>query len=618
VNRKPRPRVASPRELMRRLSLRTKTSLIFFMLIALPLSLQGSITYYDFSDSVERRAADYAVQITGQINLNLDRTLMEMQRLSLMPLYDQGVLDILRQYSRPESRAVRPTKREMEKMSLYISGSAFNQPEVRGIQIIANNGYIFSNVDPNVIRFYVDYEKESWYPRVRDMDGGWTAIPIHRPSYYMDGNGEQFISVARLLREPQTNETLGLIKIDLKMDVFERILANLKFEGQGSLFVINGQNEPFFQMNMADGTAGDAWREATSDLPAGNDVRRVEVDGRRYLRVIDTSDYSGLKVVRFIPLDALLKESKDLRDFTVLIAIICLALAYVLALYFSHQLSRPLIRLKKTMLRVEQGHFSETVPVESQDEIGQLSRGFNRMMEEINRLVNEVYVLSLREKEAELAALQSQINPHFIYNTLESINMMAIAKNNDEVSDMVTALGKLLRYTIDRYDRLVRLAEELESVESYVKIQQTRFGDRLRAIFEVEEGLSDVRVPKLLFQPLVENAIQHGIGDREQGGTIWISAVRFEHQLILTVRDDGRGLDEEELANLRRSLAEPFPEDGRRRGGLALRNIVQRIRLMYGEPFGLDIDGSPGEGAAFTITLPIDRRDAEYVSSAAG
>jgi len=127
-----------------------------------------------------------------------------------------------------------------------------------------------------------------------------------------------------------------------------------------------------------------------------------------------------------------------------------------------------------------------------------------------------------------------------------------------------------------------------------------------------------VRVPKLLFQPLVENAIQHGIGDREQGGTIWISAVRFEHQLILTVRDDGRGLDEEELANLRRSLAEPFPEDGRRRGGLALRNIVQRIRLMYGEPFGLDIDGSPGEGAAFTITLPIDRRDAEYVSSAAG
>src|SRR5690606_36150697 len=208
--------------------LRSKISLIFFMLLALPLSLQGSITYFDFSDSVERRAADYAVQITGQINLNLDRTLMEMQRLSLTPLYDQEVLHSLRRYSRPAARSVRPTKKEMEKMSLYISGSAFNQPAVRGIQIIANNGYIFSNVDPNVIRFYVDYEKESWYPRVRDMDGGWVAIPRHRPSYYMDRNGREFFSVARLLREPQTNKTIGLIKIDLKMEVFRRILANLK------------------------------------------------------------------------------------------------------------------------------------------------------------------------------------------------------------------------------------------------------------------------------------------------------------------------------------------------------------------------------------------------------
>ncbi|MFC7750305.1 sensor histidine kinase [Paenibacillus thermoaerophilus] len=605
------------RDRMRRLSLRTKISLIFFVLIALPLGLQGSITYYDYSDSVERRAADYAVQIVDQINLNVDRTLMEMQRLSLMPLYDQKVLDILLQYSRPQSRTLRPTTEEMEKMSLYISGSAYNRPEVRGIQIIANNGYVFSNVDPNVIRFYVDYTRESWFERVREGDGGWVAIPAHRPSYYMDGDGQDYFSVARLLREPLTNERIGLIKIDLKRSVFERILANLKFENEGSLFVVNADNELFFEMTADAGVPDKMWLEASSDLPDGNDVRRVEIGGQRYLRVIDASAYSGLKVVRFIPLDVLLEETKNLRDFTVWIAVICLALAYVMALYFSHKLSRPLVRLKKTMLRVEQGHFSESVPVESQDEIGQLGRGFNRMMEEINRLVNEVYLLGLREKEAELAALQSRIHPHFIYNTLESINMLAIERQNHDVSDMVTALGKLLRYTVDRYDRLVRLEEELTSVQSYVKIQQLRYGDRLRVIFDVEEGLSNVWVPKLLFQPLVENAIQHGIGDRESGGTVWISGVRFEDQLILTVSDDGRGLNEQEIGNLRRSLEVPQPE-GDGRGGLALRNIAQRIRLMYGEPYGLDIDGSPGRGAVFTITLPIERRGREHVPSVVG
>ena len=192
---------------------------------------------------------------------------------------------------------------------------------------------------------------------------------------------------------------------------------------------------------------------------------------------------------------------------------------------------------------VRHGKLRQTVQVASRDELGHLSQEFNLMTEEINRLVNEVYLLSIKEKEAQLSALQSQINPHFIYNTLESINMMAIQANDYAVSDTVHALGRLLRYTVDKYDRLVPLSEELDFIQAYMMIQNVRFGSRLRLILEVDGEVDQVKVPKLLLQPLVENAIEHGFNNMAEEGRIWVSVVRFEEDLLLTVRDNGRGFN---------------------------------------------------------------------------
>ncbi|WP_261381565.1 sensor histidine kinase [Paenibacillus cremeus] len=590
-----------------RLSLRNKIMIIFLLLIAFPLTIQGMITYYDYSSSLERRTADYTVQIADQVNRNLDRTLIELQRLSLMPLYDQQLLAILRQYSQPGLRQQRPTLEEMEKMSQYISGAAYNRPEVKGIQFITGSGYIFSNVDPNLISFYIDPQKESWYPRVKEADGAFVVIPTHAPSYYFT-DGQSYFSVARLIREPNTNNVLGMMKIDLKLDVFRQILANLKFADEGSFMVVNGSNEPFFEESK------NIFTDTVELVHSGrfpNETRSdtIEIKGKKVLAVVDYSAYSGLKVISLIPIEALLKETIRLRNFTMGLAGVCLISGGLLAIYFSFRITEPLLKLKQKMFRVEQGHFNESVPVLSFDEIGQLGKGFNRMVEEINRLVNEVYVIGLREKEAELAALQSQINPHFIYNTLESINMMAVRGRNAEASEMVTALGKLLRYTVDKYDRCVSLEEELNATASYVKILQVRYGERLEVIFDVEEGLQQAAVPRLIFQPLVENAIYHGIGDCEEGGTVWITAARFENDLLLSVRDNGRGLTERELERIQQSLQEPdypsWESGGRRRGGLALRNISQRIILMFGQTYELHIDGSPGEGTAVTLTIPI-------------
>jgi len=606
------PIVKTKLKRLSQMSLRNKILLIFLLLIAIPLSLQGMITYSDYSSSLERRTADYSVQIAGQINRNLDRTLMDMQRLSLNPLYDLRLLAILEKYSKPEYANARPSVEEMEKMLLYISGATYNRPEIKGIQIIANNGIIFSNVDSTLIKFNMDVSGEDWYKRIREADGAWVTIPQHVPNYYLERDARQpYFSVARLLREPNGNRALGLIKIDLKLDVFQNILSNVKSEEKGSLFVLNDRNELFFEESSE--ALQPNVREALRDtsLPNQTEAKHRNIAGMEFLTIVDHSDYSGLKVISFIPVQSLLKETKALRNFTIGIALVCLGVAAVLATYFSYRLSRPLLRLRKKMQLVEQGHFNQSVPVESQDEIGQLSRGFNRMAEEINHLVNEVYAIGLREKEAELAALQSRINPHFIYNTLESINMLAVGRQNYDVSDMVSALGRLLRYTVDKVDRLVPLKEELESVLSYVQIQKLRYGERLNVVFDVDDTLRHYLVPKLILQPLVENAIFHGIFDREEGGTIWIAIARFEEDLLLTVRDDGKGMSEQELERLRASLDVAVQVSLKTSGedrGLALRNIHQRLKLMFGPGYELHVDGSVGQGTAFTVTIPVTER----------
>ncbi|SDR94775.1 two-component system, sensor histidine kinase YesM [Paenibacillaceae bacterium GAS479] len=589
-------------------SLRSKTLLIFLLLIATPLSLQGSLTYYDFSSSTESRTAEYSAQLVGQINQNLDRTLKEMQHLSLMPMYDPEVLAILRKYSSPTLADKRPSVEEMEKMLLYIASGTYDRPEIRGIHIFAGNGFTFSNLDANTIQVFNDATQQSWYERVHRADGAWTLIPTHQPSYYLERDPQDYFSVARLIREPNTNRTLGLIKIDLKLDVFRQILSNVKFEDKGSLVAVNSRTELFFLEN-GPGLPPDRNEELASAaaLPNESTVRRMQLGGKSFLTIADYSDYSDIKIVSFIPLESLLKETNALRTKTMLIGIVCLVLGGALATYFSYRLNRPLAALKNKMKLVELGNFKQSVQVETGDEIGQLSHNFNRMVEEIDRLVEEVYVIGLREKEAELTALQRQINPHFIYNTLESINMLAVQGQSDRVSDMVTALGRMLRYTVGHECQLVQLRDELETAEAYVSIQQLRYGDRLQILFDIEPELLPHEVPKLIIQPMIENAIYHGIGDYDRGKTIWVHAVRFEDCLLLTVRDDGRGMSEMELERLRQSFNRPASVTAERWDGhgVALRNISQRLALMYGRAYELHVDASPGAGTAFTITIPL-------------
>ncbi|QJD87756.1 sensor histidine kinase [Cohnella herbarum] len=592
----------------RELNLRTKLLLLFVFLILFPLSLQGIVTYRHFSDTVDRKTEQFTIDIVRQINANMDRLLKDYERLSLMPLYDEMVLKILSKYDGEMGSASWASSDDYMKMKLYTSAHAYDRAEIRGIHFVSNSGILFSNVDSMAVDSVWDSRQDEWFAEVNRSDGAWMLIPPHMPSYYSGTSTEPYITVARMIREPNTLKRLGYILIDIKLDAFRNILSNLNFEQDANLIIMDSQKRLLFERKS--GTEISAYDDLLQhdQLRKNGGNQKIELGGQHYLYVQHHSNYSGLSVISLTPIKVIQKESRELWTYTLWFAVLCLAIVTILAVGISYRITRPLIELKKKMVGVEQGDFNKRVSTFGHDEFGQLGRGFNKMMEEINRLFNEVFVLGIREKEAELSALQSQINPHFIYNTLESISMMAIRKNNAEVSDMVSALGKLLRYTIDKVDRQVPLKEEIRFVQSYVQIQQMRYGERLRVEYEIDEDIVDIPIPKLILQPLVENALYHGIEAEENGGTIWISALRFENELLITVRDDGKGLTETEIEQLNLKIrTQPSYQSWRREGqsGLGIPNIAQRIMFIYGERGDLTIDGSLGQGLAVTITIRI-------------
>lgn len=589
-------------------NLRTKLLLLFSVLILLPLSLQGMVTYRHFSATVNHKTEQFTIDIVQQINTNLDRMLKDLERLSLMPLYDQMVLSILAKYNGPMGSGTWALSDDYLKMKLYTSGQAYNRPEIRGIHLISNSGILFSNVDAMSADAVWDSRRDSWFSELNQSDGEWRIIPPHEPSYYSSPNSESYISVARVIREPKTLVRLGYIIIDVKVEAFGHILSNLNFEREASLLIVDDRQRLIFERVEEGGVS--AYGELLKDgqLQEMRNRQKKKLGSSDYLFVQHHSSYTGLSVISLTPIAVIQKESREMMTFTLWFAAVCVGIVTGLAVLLSYRITRPLIELKKAMTRAEQGNFNKRVTMLSNDEFGQLGRGFNKMMEEINRLFHEVFVLGMREKEAELSALQSQINPHFIYNTLESINMMAIQRKHAEVSDMVTALGKLLRYTIDKVDRRIQLWEEIHFVDSYVRIQQVRYGGKLQVLYEIEDEVKDCLIPKLILQPLVENAVYHGIDDREEGGTIWVSALRFEDELLITVRDNGKGMSETEMEKLNEAIGKHQTNQSLQLSGqdeLGLSNIFQRIVLMYDKGGSLAVDGSPGQGFAVTITIPL-------------
>jgi len=260
------------------------------------------------------------------------------------------------------------------------------------------------------------------------------------------------------------------------------------------------------------------------------------------------------------------------------------------------------------MQRVERGNFSERIPVEDiSSETGKLSRVFNKMMDSLDFLIKQVYEAQIRTKDAQLLALQTQINPHFLYNTLNMMKSMANKHGVPEVGKTAEALADMFRYSLTDWSQPVLLEKELLNVRHLLQIQQTRFGNRFSFQIEVDDELKSIPILKLLVQPLVENAIVHGVEHLRSGGMISLVGTKEGEMLKLSVTDNGKGMSEQELAELRQQLDQDklYDPEGTSKG-IGLSNLVRRLNLYYGDHASLDIYSIPYEETSFTLMIPVE------------
>ncbi|KWX79892.1 hypothetical protein AMQ84_05625 [Paenibacillus riograndensis] len=567
--------------------LRTKFIVLFCLLITVPFLVIGAISYKKYTAGVERSTVELSYQVVNQININLEHYIKELDRLTLMPLYDEDVMHILQSHSGPGSASTYLTTDETLKMNLFISSLAFDRGEIESILVFTNDGGIFSNLDQSVRKRW-DRSMAEWMGSVKQEDGGLAIIPPHNAAYYTEPE-QGIISVARVIREPYTNKMLGIVKVDLTPQGFGSILSTVRLGGSG-LLQITGKDQVMLY-------------SAAAGLPDSSES---------YITASAQSAYTGLKVTSLIPRTQLREDARELTNSTLIVSIIALMAAYAAAILLSNRLIKPIAHLQSKMRQVKRGLFRERAIVTTNDEIGQLTEGFNTMIGEIDRLVKEVYETRLKEREAELLALQSQIHPHFLYNTLEMVNMLALQGSIRELSGVVTSLGKLLRYTVGRQDPMVYVLDEVKFVEAYLKIQGMRLGDKLQAVIHMDSSFDYCLVPKLILQPLIENVIEHAMGPDTVH--LALTAAVQEDDLILSVKDDGIGISGERMKELEEQLyrdkSRSVPESepggfGRIRKGFALRNVHQRLRLLYGEPYGLYIDNTAERGVTISLRLPM-------------
>jgi two-component system sensor histidine kinase YesM len=350
---------------------------------------------------------------------------------------------------------------------------------------------------------------------------------------------------------------------------------------------------------------GSAVWQRIADGPA--EPFRADLAGGRYTVFHRSLRFAGWKLVRLVPASYYTAELRSIALVNIGLVLACLASAVALSVLLSRVVSQPVGEIARAMELVGRRDFSATVPVRTRDELGTVATGFNAMAGQLDRLFGEAVEREREVQRAKLRALRYQVNPHLLANTLASIRLTALAVGDDRAAGMLATLSRLLRRTLSRIEDLVPLVEEIANLQDWIAVMQVRYLDRIAARIDVAPGLERRLVPPMVLQPLVENAVLHGLSARlnEEGGgaVLEVAAAEADGSLVLTVRDNGRGMSADDIAAAFARDPEAAGPDGS--GAIGIPNVQHRIRAQFGERYGLDLESMPGAGTVAQITLPL-------------
>ena len=579
---------------MKQLSFRAKIMIVVITIGILQGGIMGYFAYSHARSLIFNNKKNEMENMLEKINISVTDKVSYMTQLGQSTATSQIVRNNI--HSGEDYLQVGRSKRNIAE---YFSSLVLSFEPLNNIMIIDRSNILYSTYDYYRLQDF-DLVSSKYYEAASEHGGQpvWLGLQDNL-LFYMEGitGPEKVLTMVEPITDFYNQEVIAVLIMDLNPDTFLDILhtENASFPHQMTFML--DQNQRLIAGDEK--TVSQVIDAVCAMENRGGESKELMVGQERMALSVIENEATGWKIYTLVPYSDISAQVQSLNHSILLSIILCNLLILVCLLVVSLAITAPVKKLIEAMREVQQGNFDYRIDNKRSDEMGRLMETFNYMVFKIDMLIKEVYQEKLAQKNAELEALQSQINPHFLYNTLDTINWMLLEKKEYEISGIVVSLGEMMKYAISRSSRTVALREEIRHVSNYLLIQKERMEDKLEYEIDIPHQYESVQVPRLILQPLVENAIIHGI---ETGGKVSIRVYEREEDggCWLEVSDNGAGMDEEQLKRLRDGTTE-MRMDHR---SIGVENVNKRIRLYYGEEFGLMIESRLGEGLVIRLCIP--------------
>ena len=565
----------------------TASSLV---LVAIVIVVAFSLRYTQ--NSIYENSSLYTQTIVHQMNQNIDSYITYMENIASIISESEDAQGFLF----GEEDIAEHRKRLVEQFGIIING----REDIRNIGIVRKDGRVLFNDGTQEKNENLDLSTQQWYQSAISS-GKNSVLTSSHVQHVIKNERPWVITLSRSIEDGIGGSgEKGVVFIDLNYSAISELCDQNSIGEKSYIYILNQDGSIVYHPQQQQ-LYNELQTEKTDIvLNAGAEpvIYGSGNDSRVY--TFAQSEKTGWTVVGCMNMNELTRSSRQGQLIYVMTAVILVIIALIFSNHISRAISRPIQKLRDSMVKVQEGDFSATVmEVPEQNEIGSLTQSFNVMIRRIEELMEQNRMEQEQKRKSEMKALQSQINPHFLYNTLDSIIWMAEGKKNEEVVLMTSSLAKFLRQSISNEDQQVSIGQEMEYARSYLTIQKMRYKNKLEYEIYLEASIKSCQIVKLVLQPIIENAIYHGIKYKEGMGLLTVRGYEKDGCVVLEVADNGVGMDEETLKHIFERHKVNY-----RSNGVGVYNVQQRLKLYYGNDYGITYKSRKGVGTKAMITIP--------------
>lgn len=586
------------------LSLKKKLIALFIGFIVIPAVALILFLIAPTSQAIRDMAVKSAVRSNEQIIKNLDTFLGVLSKLSEYPISDRTIYDIMRRHQSEVELS------ELDKSRDFRAMNRFAFTKIKSFSPLIDSVILFDPVNNrifgrspaeyiNMDYFHNYFAKDPWLNKTIELQGDLSISGI-RSENLMTPEGKPVVSVARGIIDTQTRQTLGVVIINVGVLNLERLWMDIKITENSRFILTDKENRVVFSRNTEE--LGININEV---LGTDTDLSRqhhgiVNVLGQHSYLISSSSPKSSWRAITVIPTDELFSYINIMVRIAFIAITVGVFASILIAVFIATGITKPLYSLNQKMKKVGEGNLNIKID-DAKGEVGQIAATVRKMLDDIKLLIDRIYSAEREKRDAEMLALQSQINPHFLYNTLNSIKWLAHMQGAAAIENSIASLSSMLAFAAKNGEDFIPVGDEVQFVKDYIEILNLRYYNKFTVVYNIDPDIYKFKTLKFLMQPVIENAVLHGFEGIGRKGFLQINLHHIGNKLVFEVCDNGNGIEESVLKTI---LEKEDKEAHRSFNSIGLSNIKKRLELHFGEGYGLFIDSKPGEGTVARIIIP--------------